>query len=291
MVQEVYQTHMLSEALQLLHQYGAEAKVIAGGTDLIIQLRNGHVSPKVLIDISAIEEIKDIREMDNFIEVGSTASFTSIETHQLFENKLEAIATAARSIGSPQIRNRATIGGNICNASPAADLLPPLLALDAIAILKSSEQTRMMPLSELITGKEQTALRPDEMLERIRFRRPGPRSGLGFSKLGVRNALAIARISMAVYVEWDATELCREIRIASGALGIKAQREVDVESFVKGKKLDERVIDETAAFLEESTVKRLAGRSTLPFKRLAVQGVFRQAVECALRDLDRRKKP
>lgn len=288
MVQHVFQTMNTGAALNLLNQHQGNAKLLAGGTDLIIQMREGHVTPRVLVDISSIVETRVIKEQNNTIEMGSTATFTDIEKHILFNGGLSAIAKAARSIGSPQIRNRATVGGNICNASPAADMLPPLLAMDAMVVLKSQRQTRVLPLSDFITGKEKTMLEADELLEKIRFQRLGAHTGLGFSKLGIRNALSIARLSMAVYVEKDESNNCKNVRIASGALGLKAQREWEAESYMRGRHLDSSLIDEVAAELEESTMKRLAGRNTMNFKRHAVQGVFRQACVEALDDMERR---
>ncbi len=289
LVQNVYQAKDTETALNLLNQHQSEAKILAGGTDLIIQMREGNVSPPVLIDISSIHETREIKEQSNTIELGSTATFTDIEKHILFNHCLSAIAKAARSIGSPQIRNRATVGGNLCNASPAADMLPPLLAMDAMVVLKSKHQTRVLPLSEFVTGKEQTLLQVDELLEKIRFQNLTSNEGLGFSKLGIRNALAIARLSMAVYLEWDENHMCKNVRIASGALGLNAQREWDVERFMKGKHLNNSLFAEVAALLEESTMKRLAGRNTMNFKRYAVQGVFKQALDEALEGMDRRK--
>ena len=288
MVQNVFQAMNTDSALNLLHQYQGDAKILAGGTDLIIQMREGHVTPRVLVDISSMEETREIKEQNHTVELGSTATFTDIEKHNVFNSGLSAIAKAARSIGSPQIRNRATVGGNICNASPAADMLPPLLVMDAMVVLKSKRQTRVLPLSDFITGKEETMLEADEMMEKIRFQRVGSCAGLGFSKLGIRNALSIARLSMSVYIEWDENKNCKNVRIASGALGLKAQREWDVENFMKNRRMDQNLIDEAAAVLEESTMQRLAGRSTMNFKRHAVQGVFRQALEEALDGMERR---
>lgn len=288
LVQHVYQAKDTESTINLLNQHQSDAKILAGGTDLIIQMREGNIAPPVLIDISSILETREIKEQKNTIELGSTATFTDIEKHELFNRGLSAIAKAARSIGSPQIRNRATVGGNICNASPAADMLPPLLAMDAMVVLRSKQQTRVLPLSEFVTGKEETLLKADELLEKIRFQNLNSNAGLGFSKLSIRNALAIARLSMAVYVQWDDVENCEDIRIASGALGLKAQREWDVESFIKGKRLNSSLFGEVAGLLEESTMKRLAGRSTMNFKRYAVQGVFKQALEEALEDMGRR---
>jgi CO/xanthine dehydrogenase FAD-binding subunit len=272
----------MDEALQLLQRFGNQAKLIAGGTDLMIQLRDRKISPAVLIDISSISETGAIRLADQFVEIGGTATFTEIEKNAIFGGSMTALAMAARSVGSPQIRNRATAGGNICNASPAADMIPPLLALDAVLILKSSNRTRVVPLDAFITGNGQTQIQPDEMLVKIRFRKMPALSGLGFSKLGIRNALAIARLSMSVMVVMDSENRCRDIRIASGALGVRAQREKEMEAYMQGKMIDASVTDHSASLLEEITVKRLTGRSTLPFKRHAVQGVFREALGQAL---------
>lgn len=282
MVQNVYQVHEMKQALELLHQHNGQAKLLAGGTDLIIKMREGHVKPAVLIDISSITTTSVIEEKDREIHIGSTATFSEIQNHSLFQERLKAVAVAARSVGSPQIRNRATLGGNICNASPAADLLPPLLALGAVTALRSRESSRFLPLKDFLTGKEKTALRPEEMLERVSFLKLGEGEGLGFSKLGIRNALAIARLSMAVYLKLDQAGFCEEARVASGALGLTAQRETELEHFLRQRSIDEATIDEAAQLLEKTTADRLAGRSTLPFKRHAVQGVFRDALSQAM---------
>lgn len=282
MVNQVYQAHTMEEALNWLDQHKEKAKLIAGGTDLIIKLREGGMMPAVLIDISNMQDTKHIEERDQRIILGSTATFTDIQQSQIFQKRLIAIAQAAQSVGSPQIRHRATVGGNICNASPAADLLPPLLAMNTKALLQSKEASRLLPLEELLTGKETTCLLPEEMLKSIEFSSLGKGEGLGFSKLSVRNALAIARISMAVYLQLDDKGNCRDIRIASGALGLKAQREKNVESLVKDQPLDKKMIETASKALETNTLERLAGRKTLPFKRYAVQGVFQEALEQAM---------
>ncbi|MEN1759033.1 FAD binding domain-containing protein [Anoxynatronum sibiricum] len=290
MVQKVYQVHEIQQALELLHQHTHQAKLLAGGTDLIIKMREGHVKPAVLIDISSMDKTRIIEAQGHEIHIGSTATFSEIQEHPLFQEDLAAIAAAARSVGSPQIRNRATIGGNICNASPAADLLPPLLAMEAMTVLRSKEASRLLPLSDFLVGKEKTALKSEEMLERVWFRQLEDRSGLGFSKLGIRNALAIARLSMAVYLKLDATGRCLKARVASGALGLTAQRENEVEAFLQQQVIDETIIDQAAQVLERTTAQRLAGRSTLPFKRHAVQGVFRDALSQALKSSLRREQ-
>lgn len=286
LAQEVYQVKDTETTLILLSKYQREAKLLAGGTDLIIQMREGHVKPRVLIDISSLKDTCEIKVESNTIEIGGTVTFTDIDRHEAFQGNLSALANAARSIGSPQIRNRATVGGNICNASPAADMLPPLLAMEAMVVLKSQRRVRVLALSEFITGKEKTVLEPDELMGKIRFQKLGANAGLGFSKLGVRNALAIARLSMAVYVTWDNDGTCLNIRIASGALGIKAQREHGIEDFLKGKKLTPQNLDEASKRFEEETVQRLAGRSTVHFKRHAVKGVFRQAINEAMQVME-----
>lgn len=281
MVNQVYQAGSVDEVLEWLHQYQEKAQLIAGGTDLIIKLRQGTESPAILIDISEIKETSTLKEKDHRISLGSTVTFTTIQQHGFFQNRMKAMAEAAQSVGSPQIRNRATVGGNICNASTAADLLPPLLAMDAVALVQSKDRPRIVPLESFLTGKETTDLMPTEMLISLDFSTLREGEGLGFSKLSVRNALAIARISVAVYLQLDEHGLCRNIRIASGALGIKAQREKNVESLLKNQILDERAIEDASKALEANALERLAGRKTLPFKRYAVQGVFQEALEQA----------
>ena len=271
----------IDEVLSLLKKYGRDAKIIAGGTDIVIQLRNGKLSPKVLIDISSIEEIQYIEEKDGWIEIGGATTFQEIQYSPYFNGSMKGLSKAASMVGSPQIRSSATVGGNICNGSPAADIVPPLLALDAVAIIKSARETREVELEKFFIGKGKVALESDEILTSIKFKALEAGSVLSFSKLGLRKALAISRICTSVMLHLDEDENCINIRIANGSLGEYGVREKEVEKFYLNKKIGEEALGEGLEILRNSIDKRLHGRASLPYKHEAVESTFTEAMRDA----------
>lgn len=270
-----HQGKSVEEVLNLLTQY-ENCKIIAGGTDLIIQMREKRISPAVLIDISSIQELKEIKVDGPFIEIGAAVTFTDIVESPIFEGNLSGLKKACRLVGSPQIRNAGTIGGNIVNASPAADSVPPLLCLNSILVFRSFRGIRQVKLEDYFKYKQKLQIKEDELLTAIRFRRP--EGTLSFSKLGLRKALAISRISMAAMVKLDEEGTIKDIALASGALGKYPMREREVEEFLLGKQLDVNTVDEGLKILREATDKRLAGRSSYTYKRRAVERLFREVL-------------
>lgn len=281
MIEKVVKAKRVDQVLDLLMEYGNKAKLIAGGTDIIIQLRQEKLSPRVLIDISSIEELGYIKEKDDFIEIGSATTFNEIQESLYFMDSMKGLSKAASMVGSPQIRNSATIGGNICNGSPAADIVPPLLALDAIAIIKSAHGTKELELEKLFLGKGKVDLAPNELLTSIKFKPLEARSGLSFSKLGLRKALAISRICTSIMLQLDEDHKCTNIRIANGSLGEYGIREKEAERFFINKKINEKVIEEGLELVKKSISIRLNGRSSLPYKIEAIEGTFKEAIKCA----------
>lgn len=281
-LREVYKPKDLKETLDLLEQYKEKAKVIAGGTDIVIDLRHNRISPEVMIDISSLDEIIYMKENNENIEIGAATTFTEIGSNPLTDGGLKGLRDAANSVGSPQIRNGGTVGGNICNGSPAADTVPPLLALGAVAIIGSKNGNREVPLEEFFLDKGKVDLKDEELLLGVRFKKPLKGQGVSFSKLGLRKALAISRICTSVYLSLDENNKCDDIRVANGSLGRYAVREKEVEEFFKGKMINDELIEEGARLLQKEVEKRLAGRSTVEFKAEAVKGTFKEAMSKAI---------
>lgn len=280
-LQGVFKASSLNEALELLELYKENSKIIAGGTDLVIKLREKRVKPMVLIDISSIKEMIGINISEAFINIGAATNFSSIHMNQLFQGNLTGLAMAAKAVGSPQIRNSATIGGNICNASPAADILPPLLALEAEVIIKSKTGERLLPLEELLVDKGKVDIGPQELLFCIKFPQPKADESIGFAKLGLRRALAIARISVAVFVEVKEDSFKR-VRIATGACGRLPVREGYIEDFLMGRRIDAGIIEAAGEKFSEGLRERLAGRNAAEYKCEAIKGVFKEALTRAI---------
>ncbi|MCF6459678.1 FAD binding domain-containing protein [Clostridium sp. Cult3] len=284
-LEEVYKGKSIDEVVELLGEYDKEAKIIAGGTDIVIDLRNEKIDPKVLIDISSIEELKTIKDEGEYMEIGAGVSFTQVVESPLFDGNLCGLKKACHMVGSPQIRNKGTLGGNIANGSPAADSIPPLICLNSTLILKSVRGTREIGLEDYYKD-EDAKIKADELLVGIRFKKPKDGQVLSFSKLGLRKALAISRLSIATLLELDDEGKVKTIEVASGSLGKYPMRESELEQFLTGKKLDEATIDEGILVLQEAMEKRLAGRSTFPYKREAVDSMLKEALKEAMEYLN-----
>lgn len=273
-LQEVYNGKTIEEVVGLLGKYNKDSKIIAGGTDIVIELKNEKISPKILIDISKIEELKRIEENEEYISIGAGVTFTEIVENPFFKDKLYGLYKACKMVGSPQIRNKGTIGGNIANGGAAADSVPPLIALGSIVTLESIEGIREIALEKYYDDP----IRENELLTKIRFKKPNKNQTLSFSKLGLRKALAISRLTTSALIEFE-EENIKTIRVASGALGITPLREYKIEEYLTGKKIEEETIIGAIDTLEKSMEERLKGRSTLPYKSKSINTILRETLE------------
>lgn len=271
---KVYQGDSIENVIRLLNGY-ENPRLIAGGTDFILSFKDNGI-PELLIDISNIEELRRIVEKEDYIEIGAGVTFTQIVESELFEGKLYGFKKACRSVGSPQIRNRGTIGGNIVNCSAAADSIPPLICLDSTIVLKSSRGTRELKLEQYLQNYSEQKISNDELLTSIRFKKPI--GTLNFAKLGLRKALAISRISIATLIELEEERTIKSLKVSSGSIGRYPMREIEVENYLKGKRLTQNTLDEAIKGLQESMDKRLEGRSTLAYKRTAVERVLTESL-------------
>ena len=274
-LKDVYNGKNIEEVLELLDEYGKEAKIIAGGTDIIIALRNRKISPKVLIDISKIEELKRTEEKEDYITIGAGTTFTQIVENELFKENLHGLHKSCRMVGSPQIRNKGTIGGNIANGSPAADVIPPIIALGGIITLVSPLGKREILLEDYYYNP----IKENELLTNIKFKKAKENQVLSFGKLGLRKALAISRLTLSAFIEYAPCGKIKDIRVASGALGRYPMREREVEEFLIGKYINEEIINSATEILQKSMDIRLKGRSTLPYKRIAIYTILKEALE------------
>lgn len=277
-LEKVYNCKSIEEVAGLLEKYKEDAKLIAGGTDIIIALRSEKISPKVLIDITKVKELKKIEDDGEYITLGAGVTFTEIVENTLFQGNLYGLYKACRMVGSPQIRNKGTIGGNIANGSAAADSVPPLIALGSIVKLVSIEGVREIPLEDYYYNP----LKENEIISEIKFIKPKKNQILTFAKLGLRKALAISRLTTAALIEFDHEEKIKSLRVASGALGKYPMREIEVEEYLIGKKIVDETIEGAIEALQRSMDVRLKGRSTLPYKRVAISGILKETLESAM---------
>lgn len=188
----------LSEALKVLSQDAGGAAAIAGGTDLIPALRDGLITPSLVVDISRLDELKAISEWGGSLRIGPLVTMAELESSRTILERCPLLAEAAAAVGGPQVRNRGTIGGNLATGSPAGDSVLALLALDAEVDLVSVAGSRTLPIREFLKGPKLTALRGDELIREIRVRQMDEGERCRFVKVGRRNALAISLASVAV---------------------------------------------------------------------------------------------
>lgn len=223
----------VEQCLGLLADRGGEASIVAGGTDLHVLMRSGARQPGLVIHIGNVAELRQVSDTGGRISIGAALTHSALASHAA-DKGIDCLALAAASIGSPQVRNAATAGGNIANASPAADLYPPLLVLNAVVRLTSSHRTREVLLEEFVKGPGVTAIEPDEMITEVTFEKPAQRCFTGFIKIGLRNALAVSVASAAIYATSSGDRIdC--VRIACGAVAPTPLRMKRVEALIAGK--------------------------------------------------------
>jgi carbon-monoxide dehydrogenase medium subunit len=227
--------------LRLKKESGAEARVIAGGTDLILRMRDRVLSPSLLIDLRALS-LGDIEVGDDELRIGASVSLSQVLENTDTQRLFPALVVACREFAGPPIRNRATLGGNIVNASPAADLVPPLAAYDARIVLSSCGGERVLPLLEFFAGPGQSVIEPDEILTEIRLPLMPTLSAATFIKLGQRRSMAISQVNVTTWLSIDKESVVSEARIVLGAVAPVPMRALAAEQVISGNALSDELL-------------------------------------------------
>lgn len=235
----------LGEALQLLGEYGADARVVSGGTDVLVELQRGVNPTRTLIDITALNELRGIHREGDEIAIGGLATHNDIIASRDCREALLPLAQACVEVGAPQIRARGTLAGNIITASPANDTIVPLAMLGATIVLRSARGERRVDVAEFFTGFRSTVAQPDELVTSIRVRALDAASRGVFLKMGLRRAQAISVISAAARVRFNGDRVA-EAAISLGCVAPTIVRLPKTEAFLLGKTLDEATIARAA---------------------------------------------
>jgi CO/xanthine dehydrogenase FAD-binding subunit len=273
----------LTEACRVLGEWGPRSRIIAGGTDLVISLRKGEAQPQILIDVTRIPELRRIEDAGGKIRIGAAVTHGEIASSKLIQQYGKVLSDAASWVGSPQVRNLGTIGGNIVNASPAADTLPPLMVLEATGRVLSPGGSKEVPLAELFRGPYQSSLNPDELLVRVSFPKLASDFRTGFIRLARRAAMAISRMSVAVVLRMARREdRIEEVRISVGAVTPTPHRMSEVESILKGKTPDEGTMKKAAQCLSGTMVRWSGVRPSTAYKAPVVEALFLRCMQQAL---------
>jgi len=273
----------IEEAIELLWEAGGKAKIIAGGTDLVIGLRNGVQKPQCLIDITKIPGIRGIDEKDGTVSIGAAATHSEISSSSLVKKFGGVLSDAASEIGSPQIRNLGTIGGNIINASPAADTIPALLVLDAVGRVVSKRGEKEVPLHELFKGPFETNLNPDDILTQVKFHKLPHGARSSFIRLARREAMAISRMSVAIVLQLEKKRnRIQEIRICGGSITPTPRRMAEAEATLRGKPPEEELIRMASRKISDAMVRWSGIRPSTSYKAPVVEALFVRALRNAL---------
>ncbi|HVL24669.1 MAG TPA: FAD binding domain-containing protein [Thermomicrobiales bacterium] len=239
--QQYHQPQALDEALELIRQHGADARVVAGGTDVVVELSRDVKPTTTLIDITRVPELRGIRDGGDAIVLGGLTTHNEVLANAAVQAHALPLAQACIEIGAPQLRARATVAGNLVTASPANDTLSALLALDASLVLVSARGERVVPVSAFFTGYRQTVLQRDELIRQIRVPKLTDQQRGIFLKLGLRRAQAISVIHLAVVLTLDG-DLVSDARVALGCFAPTVVRGRTVEQWLIGRPLDEATI-------------------------------------------------
>ena len=265
----------LTEALTFLNDHGTDTTILAGGTDVMIDKRAGSLQSKYLLDVSRLSELKEIAFKNKELAVGAAVTIAEIQTSETIERFAPALSMAADKFASRQIRNIATIGGNVAHCSPCGDTVPPLLIHDARAVVVSPHERRIVPVEEMASGPYHCTLGPQEIITYFILRpKPEAVDFWDFQKIGRRKELAVARISMAVMAQQENDKSISYIRFALGSCTPTPHRFQNIEEFLLGKTLDEKLIWEAGRRLAEQMLEITGRRSSASYKEPAIQGLF-----------------
>ena len=274
----------IDEALFLLSQYKGRAKVIAGGTDVVPQLKRREIrAPEYIIDLKGISDLDYIKYDEvGGLTLGALATIHAVETSSIIREKFSVLFQAAESMASAQVRNRGTIVGNICNAVPSADTAPALLALEAKLKLLSQKGARMVNIEDFFTAPNKTVLSDEEILQEIQVPNLPPYSKGRYLKLTPRRSMDLAIVGVAVVVILG-DGICNDIRIALGAVAPTPIRAKRAEGILRGQKFNSEVMEKAAQIAAEESRPIDDHRASAEYRREMVKVLVKRAIKQATR--------
>lgn len=277
-LKDIVKPSTIEEALRLKKSL-TTSLFLAGGTDLTLNIKKNEITTKYLIDLNVVDDLKIISENELYIEIGSMVTFSELRENLIIRKYLNSLVNCAETMGSPQIRNMATIGGNIINAGPAADGIPCIMALDGILTFKSLDKVRNITCVDYFKNYSAERIKANELLTKILIPKKSILSG--FYKLGKRNSLAIARLSTSIVLNIE-NDIIKDISISLGAVGRYPFRVEKTENLAKGKNISWLFDNEILTLLENEVVESIKGRKTMNFKKEAIKGVYKNALKRTL---------
>jgi carbon-monoxide dehydrogenase medium subunit len=279
---EYFEPKTLTEAVSLLGHYNGQASLLAGGTDLLVEIKEQLRSPDYVVNIKKIFGLDHLTyDATHGLRIGALTTVRTVETSPLIKREYAGLAQAARELGSIQVRNRATVAGNICRASPSADTLPPLIADGATVKVSGPGGERVILLEAFFTGPGQTVLAPDEIVVEIAIPRRPAYTGKVYLKHGRRKAMELATVGVAVALTL-AGEICKEIRIVLGAVAPTPIRARKAEQILRGQTAADQAVPMAAqaAMAESRPISDVRGSAE--YRREMVRVLTDRAIKQAL---------
>ena len=273
----------VSAAVKLLAGRAGVARVLAGGTDLLVQMRTDRVVPDLIVDVKRIPSLRAITAKNGAFRIGAAVAGAELGEHKALRKAWPGVVEAANLIGSHQIQSRATLAGNLCNASPAADSVPALVAAGASAVIAGPGGKRTVPVENVATGPGKTSLKRGEMVEAILLPKRPPRSGDAYLRFIPRSEMDIAVVGAGVSLALDAKGVCTAARVALGAVAERVILVPEAAKALIGRTVDAKALERLAAAASAACRPIDDKRGTKEF-RIRVAGVLaRRAAETALK--------
>jgi CO/xanthine dehydrogenase FAD-binding subunit len=278
---QYFQVVSIKEALSLLEKHGEEAKIVAGGTDLVPKLKARETEPKYVVDISGIKDLNCIEDYQEGLKIGAVTTYDTLNRSPLIMRKAPVLAEATHEVGNVQIRNLGTIGGNLANASPAADTVPPLIVSRASLKIIGHGKERLIPVENFFLSANVSVLEKDELLADIQIPDMPANTGQAFIKLGRRAGpdLSIASVAVALTLDGD---ICKDVRIALGSVGPTALRARKTEDLLRGERLERKVLEECSEIVANEIKPISDVRASAEHRIEVTKSLVRNAVQIAM---------
>ena len=276
---DFYQPTTLAEASRLLRENGPGGRFLAGGTDLVIAMKEKGLLPKYIVDLKRVPGLAGIRENgDGSLSIGALTTMYAIETSPVIKKKYPFLAQSAAEVGSIQIRNRATVGGNMANATPSADVAPSLIALNATANIAGAAGERTLPMEDFFRGPGQNAMSADEILTEIRIPKTGPQLVGEYIKFSPRDMMDLAYIGVAVAYNLGDDKKCSGVRIVLGAVAPTPIRAKNSEALLEGQVLTEEIAAKVGDEAARESKPISDVRSSADYRRAMVGVMTKRAI-------------
>jgi carbon-monoxide dehydrogenase medium subunit len=280
---DYFETEHLNEVISTLAEYGSDAALLAGGTDLLNMIRTETVKPRVVINLKHVSTLGGITDSDEELRLGALTKIKELNNSSTISENYPSLREASNRLGSIQIRHLATVGGNLCRAAPCAETAPPLLVYGARVRINGPEGERILPLEEFFTGPGEIALTRGEVLTEVLIPHPAKRTGSAYLRHSVRELMDLALVNVAVLISLDEeSKTITDARIALGSVAPTPIRARQAEETLRGQPINDAVINHAARVAAEESLPISDVRSSAEYRQSITRLLTRRTLETAL---------